>query len=224
MATPTSVSQAPLQPPPPPVVPLPPTPIVTQSPFSKAPTTATPIVKPTFTSSRAPSKSSAPTFAGISSNPTPSALYSVDYSCLHAKSWLINTNNNYNNYFNSWTDIATSHVTGKGKLWSVLTSQIPNYNYRFTTADIQQLNSRPKASTDFVTGRTTAVAGRNYTYGTNINYVTSTGSCKLGYWPPGPICPAAQNIVLNFTLTPAPAVKGIRVFNSFMYLFVDVFI
>lgn len=200
MAAPTPTPSAPLPvppPPPPPVSTLPPTanPTVTQSP-----------------SSRAPTKTPTPTAAGLSSNPTPSAQYSVDYSCLHANSWLVNKNNNYNHYFNSWTDITNSHVTGKGKVWSVLASQIPNYNNIFTTANIQQLNSRPKASTDFVTGRTTAVAGRNYTFGTNINYVTSSGSgsgCNLGYWPPGPICPAAQNIVLNFTLTPAPAVQGI---------------
>lgn len=183
MSTPTSIPQAVPPPPPPPVA------------------AATPTARPTITfspSSKAPVKSSSPS----------STIYSVDYTCLHANSWLINKNNNYNNYFKSWTEIANSHLTSHGQIWSVLASQIPNYNKIFTAADIQTLNSRPKASTDFKTGQTTAVAGRNYTFGTNINYVTNSG-CNLGYWPPGPVCPAAQNKVLNFTVTPAPANTGV---------------
>ena len=189
MASPTSTPQAlPQPPPPPPVVTTPPTarPTVTLSPSSKA-----------------PAKSSSPS----------STIYSVDYTCLHANSWLINKKNNYNNYFKSWTDITNSHVTSNGKIWSVLASQIPNYNNIFTASDIQKLNSRPKASPDFKTGQTTAVAGRNYTFGANINYVTNSG-CNLGYWPPGPVCPAAQNKVLNFTVTPAPAITGICRINN----------
>ena len=179
-----STATAPPQPPPPPPTPGVPTLIPSQIPSK------------TLSTSASPSTSS------------PSAAPRVDYSCLHATSWLVNTNGNYNPYFKSSTDVVDSHITNKGKYWSVIASRIPLYNNIFTTADIQKLNSRPKASTDFVTGKTTAVAGHNYTFGTNINYVKNKGDCALGYWPPGPICPAAQNLALNFTITPAPATSA----------------
>lgn len=125
---------------------------------------------------------------------------STDYSCLHAGSWLYNSNSDYSSLFSSNTDITTS-IRSSG-VWSTTTKQIPKYDHTFTTSDITTLNSRPKASTDFTTGSTTAVAGTTYSFGTNIGYKTT--SCAKGYWPPGPSCPSATTATNSWDLTPAP--------------------
>jgi hypothetical protein len=85
---------------------------------------------------------------------------------------------------------------------STTTKQIPKYDHVFTSDDITTLNSRPSASSDFVSGSTTAVAGNTYQFGANIGY--NTKSCSKGYWPPGPSCPTASSSTYSWDLTPAP--------------------
>jgi hypothetical protein len=77
----------------------------------------------------------------------------VDYSCLHNGNWLINEDNHYNTYFKSYTDILSSGPSRTYKSWTVSYTGIPNYDRTFTQKDINKLNSRPKASTDFRTGQ-----------------------------------------------------------------------
>lgn len=134
---------------------------------------------------------------------TPSAAgdtSSVDYSCLHQQSWLLNTNGDSNSYFTALTEMtSSSYISGK---WSTLTNRIPQYNHEFTSDEINALNSRPKAATDFVSGSTTANAGSTYEFGANIGY--KTNSCARGYWPPGPVCPSSAVISNYWDLNPAP--------------------
>jgi len=121
---------------------------------------------------------------------------------LHATAWLLNSNNNndYNSFFSSGTEIKSSGKSGNS--WSISSNQIPTYNYNFTTAVINNLNNRPKASSDFVNGKTTAKAGEVYVFGSNIGY--NTKSCRLEYWPPGPECPVSSANSVSFPLHPAP--------------------
>ena len=70
---------------------------------------------------------------------------------------------------------------------------VPNYNHVMTQDEIDWLNNRPNAGSDFrgQGGRTTAEAGP-VAFGADINY-DSNNSCVegegRGYWPPGPVCP-----------------------------------
>jgi hypothetical protein len=124
----------------------------------------------------------------------------TDYSCLHSGAWLLNSNSDTSSYFSTTTDVtSSSRSTGT---WSTTTNQIPKYNKLFSSSDISALNSRPKASTDFVSGSTTAVAGTTYQFGASIGYKTQ--SCSKGYWPPGPSCPSATSVTNAWDLTPSP--------------------
>lgn len=150
----------------------------------------------------------------------------VDYSCLHASSWLMNTNNHYNSYFAAKTDTLTSSLSN-GK-WSVTNNRIPHYDREFTEDDINRMNTRPKASSDFDTGKTTAVAGSTYIWGQDLGYKST--ACNLGYWPPGPSCPTKSALTYTFDLTPGTEtraagcytpggslgrfVNGVGIFNS----------
>lgn len=123
----------------------------------------------------------------------------VDYSCVHQNSWILNDGTT-NKHFKSIVDIKSSIFDPSG-FWSTTFDSIPNYNHLFTSDDISFLNSRPKS--DFAAGHaTSAVAGKTYEWGSNIGYKTL--SCSLGYWPPGPSCPTAQNNRFVASLRPAP--------------------
>ena len=96
--------------------------------------------------------------------------------------------------------------TVTGKAWKLTFTGIPNYDHNISDADVNKLSARPKASTDFVTGSTTASTGKFIRFGENIGYTTK--SCSLGYWPPGPSCPAAYAGSQAFTLEPAPVTNS----------------
>jgi hypothetical protein len=92
--------------------------------------------------------------------------------------------------------------------WKVSFTDIPNYDHQITANEINELNSRPKASTDFLSGaHTTAKVDEMIVFGQNIGYKTSSGGCWLGYWPPGPGCPVATESSTVFTTTPAPELQ-----------------
>jgi hypothetical protein len=144
-----------------------------------------------------------------------------DYSCYHANSWMENTGKSTSSIFSSYTDIVKSHyLSGRRRLhgvsdsetdvstnslstgWQVQYRGIPSYSHKMTSTDISTLNTRPKASTDFKTGSTSAAAGTTYAWGEDIGY--NSNQCSKGYWPPGPDCPAATTRTSVFTLTPKP--------------------
>jgi len=68
---------------------------------------------------------------------------------------------------------------------------IPNYTHTMTITDVQTLNNRPEAATDFVGGVTSATVGQLVQFGTNLGFINN--NCPAGegrgYWPPGPSCP-----------------------------------
>ena len=143
--------------------------------------------------------------APTSSSSSTTAVIAIDYSCLHASSWQMNSNNNNNSnsIFGSPTEILSGALSGS--TWSITFNQIPFYNHNFTKSAISALNSRPKVSTDFTSGKTTAIANQKYSFGSNIGYVGT--SCNLNYWPPGPLCPAAISKTVSFKLQPAPEIN-----------------
>lgn len=155
-----------------------------------------------------------------------------DYSCYHANSWMENVNRSRNSIFTSYTDIVKSHYlsgsrrrlhgnmppaspskivtqSASSKLstgWQIEFKGIPSYAHTMTAADITTLTSRPKASTDFMGGYTTAVAGNTYEWGADINY--HSDECGRGYWPPGPVCPVGGSRLTVYPVMPKPEIKA----------------
>lgn len=125
----------------------------------------------------------------------------TSYADLHAESWQVNTNGHTNALFSSTTDITTSAEDTSGTAWKVTHPRIPNYDQIFTQTQVDQLNSRPKASSDFTNGATTAAAGDAIVWGEDIGYSQANG-CN-GYWPPGPACPTVDDIAMTFSYTPS---------------------
>jgi hypothetical protein len=136
----------------------------------------------------------------------------IDYSCVHSTAWLMNANNNYDysTYFSSQTEILTSSLSNS--VWSITYNQIPYYYHNFTASVIAMLNSRPQASEDFVSKVTTALPNHKYMFGSNIGY--DGNPCVVGYWPPGPVCPAATSKTTSFKLKPAPETSSGTVFST----------
>lgn len=160
--------------------------------------------------SRPPTK--VPTFA-----PTSAPTY--DYSCVHATSWLVNTNGQYSNKYSTTVDVSTSgfvNTTTSTTGWKATWTGIPFYGHVFTTEEVDKLNSRPDASTDFTTGQTTAVAGTYYEFGADIGYESS--QCTDGYWPSGPSCPAAYNGTYTFPVFPSPEISALLLSFCFVEL------
>ena len=125
----------------------------------------------------------------------------IDYSCLHANSWILNANNqdDKSSIFSTATEVISS--TASGNSWTITTNQIPYYNFNFTADVIASLNSRPKRSTDFSNGYTTAEVNTVYPFGSDIGYASK--ACSMGYWPPGPVCPIAKSKSISFPTKPA---------------------
>lgn len=140
---------------------------------------------------------------GPTKAPTAAPVHSTDYSCVHANSWLVNTDGQYSNLYASNVDVTTSGFVNSSMSttgWQTTFTGIPFYGHVFTQDEINKLNSRPRASTDFTTGQTTAVAGTYYDFGDDIGYAST--KCTEGYWPTGPDCPVAYSGTYTF---PSPA-------------------
>lgn len=88
----------------------------------------------------------------------------------------------------------------------VKTNGIPRYEITMTQAQIDELNERPKASSDFISGVTSAQEGEVISFGENIGYNSSNQNCNDtggdGYWPPGPVCPTKQDVETYFAVSP----------------------
>ncbi len=110
-------------------------------------------------------------------------------------------------------NIASSAVVYEGEeaFLKISTSGIPDYDVVFEQSDIDALNVRPNASTDFENGETTAQVGVTYSFGSDIGY-RSNSDCETGagygWWPPGPVCPTNQYKEVYFPLVPSPAEEG----------------
>jgi hypothetical protein len=122
-------------------------------------------------------------------------------------------------YFSTFTGILYSSFISPFSVWVIYSTDIPNYDRIFTSADINTLNSRPDASHDFKSGVTTAIAGDTYVFGSDIGY-NSTAFCPLNYWPPGPVCPEPLNSTVVFPLRPAPEMaSGQYIINIYIYIY-----
>jgi hypothetical protein len=127
--------------------------------------------------------------------------------------WIINSTGATNPHFTGPVYVSSvNQTTISGVPYAqVHTNGLPDYQTTMTAADITALNSRPRAATDFTLGHTTATAGQVVRFGDNIGYRTT--GCALGYWPPGPGCPTAQNKTVNIPMQPifaiTPATMGL---------------
>jgi len=154
--------------------------------------------------------------------------------------WLINTNGetaaiirgeNGSPVLVDVQSVTSTRINGEEYV-TVSASGIPSYAVTITQDGISELNARPRAATDFATGRTTALAGDTIRFGEDIGFNSSTrGVCKTtggyGYWPPGPDCPQDTAKTGNFPAEPEPGaadcdtglgvigyfVNGVSVFN-----------
>jgi hypothetical protein len=103
---------------------------------------------------------------------------------------------------------SVTEVTVNGQDYvRVQASGVPDYEVAMTADMIAELNARPKAATDFVTGSTNATVGEIISFGEDIGY-RSNMSCRAGggrgYWPPGPVCPEDVDHDGFFTRDPQP--------------------
>ena len=92
---------------------------------------------------------------------------------------------------------------------SVTASGIPSYATILNQDEIDALNNRPNAASDFNGGQTSAIAGEIIQFGEDIGYNSrQNGACVstggYGYWPPGPDCPEDTEKTGNFPANPQP--------------------
>ena len=133
------------------------------------------------------------------------AVIETDYSCVHATSWLVNSAGKMSTNYKVKYDVTSSvfvNTTTATTGWKPTFSGIPDYGHIFSDSEIDTLNNRPSASSDFSKGKTTAVSGKYYEFGDDIGY--SSNQCSDGYWPPGPECPEGDTITYTFPVYPSP--------------------
>jgi hypothetical protein len=137
--------------------------------------------------------------------------------CIHnvvlLSSWMLNTSSERSLIRDAGGQVLvnvqgvyTQTVSGAG-FACIQATGIPGYETQMTSTLVNELNSRPKAATDFVGGQTTATVGQLVRFGQDIGYRsrnTCVAGAGYGYWPPGPACPTNQNRTACFPLIPAP--------------------
>ena len=139
-----------------------------------------------------------------------------DTSSADLSEWLLNTTERSTQIFESSTSqgaledvqaVSIQTVSGSDYVYVEATG-IPKYDVSMTQAMIDELNSRPRASSDFYSGATTATAGQLVEFGQDIGYISSTTNCDstggAGYWPPGPVCPRDTAKQVYLTTSPKP--------------------
>lgn len=136
--------------------------------------------------------------------------------------WVINTTGQTNPH---WPGVpvnvqSVSQTSINGVPYAqVQTNRIADYRTTMTQQLIQELNGRPRASTDFRLGHTTATVGQVVEFGDDIGYTLQ--SCSLGYFPPGPGCPTAQSRTFAFPIQPIQASQAISTGLGSMGRWVD---
>ena len=124
--------------------------------------------------------------------------------------WMINNTGESNPIFGALVNVqSVEQVTVAGVEYVLVkASGIPSYATEMTESLIASLNSRPRASSDFVGGRTSASVGQTVSFGQDIGY--NNRNCSLGYWAPGPECPSEQQHEAYFPLQPQPATQSVE--------------
>lgn len=92
----------------------------------------------------------------------------------------------------------------------VTATGIPDYEIIITDNILNALLSRPKASSDFLSGSPTVQVGDMISFGQDIGY-RSNSSCGAeagyGFWPPGPVCPENTSHQGDIPKTPETATE-----------------
>ena len=135
--------------------------------------------------------------------------------------WIFNTTGQTNPHFTGPVNVQSVQQISVGGVpyVQVHTNSLADYYTTMTAGMIQELNSRPRAATDFRQGHTTATVGQVVRFGDDIGY--NSAGCALGYWPPGPGCPSARNRSVNFPMQPLPATQAISTTLGAIGLWVD---
>ncbi len=129
------------------------------------------------------------------------------------ESWVVNGSGERSQYIieadsNAGVLVNVQSVQDNGNYVRVSATGIPDYMVELTQSQVDWLNDRPQARSDFASGRTTARAGDTVQFGEDIGYNSSSRECTVGegygYWPPGPGCPTDQVKVIDFPVTPEP--------------------
>lgn len=122
------------------------------------------------------------------------------------QSWVINNTDSSAN-FGVLVNVQSVSSTsiGPNQFNQISATGIPDYQVEMTQAQIDTLNNRPEAATDFDNGQTSAQVGQIVSFGDDIGYNIIHAGCSLGYWPPGPACPSDQSRSANIPANPTPA-------------------
>ncbi|WP_196140748.1 PKD domain-containing protein [Aliikangiella sp. G2MR2-5] len=90
---------------------------------------------------------------------------------------------------------------------AITATGIPDYSVTITPEDIDNLNGRPNAASDFSNsgGETIVDIGDIVLFGQSVGYVIDRVGCELGYWPPGPACPSNQSKSNQLPTEPQPS-------------------
>ena len=122
-------------------------------------------------------------------------------------SWILNTSGEASPFIAAQVNVQSVEVRTENGVEFVFvqSSGVPNYTVQLTQEDVDELNGRPKVTSDFLGGQTSAAAGDSVLFGQDIGY-TGAG-CTMGYWPPGPSCPANVNHRVYFPLAPQPSAQ-----------------
>ncbi|MEP1384537.1 MAG: YHYH protein [Paraglaciecola sp.] len=133
--------------------------------------------------------------------------------------WIINETDEVSNHIlDSTTGIgvlvdvqSVATETVNNKEYTVVNSQgIPKYDTTITQDIVDAINNRPKASTDLVTGETTASVGDIIQFGEDVGYISNsncTTNAGYGAWPPGPDCPTESERTVYLPVEPTPTTE-----------------
>ena len=97
-------------------------------------------------------------------------------------------------------------------VWTIRSNGLPSYTVVLDAAEIDALNARGQAATDFTSGVTTAEAGVTYDWGADIGFQSAHYGCAdgagYGWFPPGPACPEGNEKTIRLLADPTPAMAG----------------
>ena len=97
-------------------------------------------------------------------------------------------------------------------IWTIRSNGLPSYTVTMDAAEIDALNARGQAETDFSSGATSAEAGVTYDWGSDIGFQSAHYGCAdgagYGWFPPGPACPEGNEKSLRLPAEPTPAMAG----------------
>jgi len=103
---------------------------------------------------------------------------------------------------------STEEVVLSGETYTyVEATGVPSYSVQLSQTEIDALNNRPNAATDFISGSSTIATTENaVAFGQDIGF-QSRSSCNtnggFGYWPPGPECPENVSHQSSFNTNPS---------------------